>query len=712
MKAEGTHRPAGPIAPQPRGLRGGLLVSSAAVLWLLGVGAAPAQVPGGVGASAGEKLVPGVFRPLTDDRGATWNLQQNGVIGRAKNGLASGALVLQVNNMQFYNYQPLMTPDGLEFVLDNNQANLGLQVTRRIRLDKRDGGLRYLELLGNPGPAAVTATVELRSNLGGRFAAFHTDRGRQDVSSLEKRETGVLVVPKTAGMRGLIFTMASPKSTLKPVITHQNEYQFNFAYQVTIPAGQTVALLHTVTEVDVPEEFDARTLGRLFRGAALARKLKSLRPEHRPLVANFDSGTGLGRAALMASMTLEGLGIERARSDVLALGDRTRLLGTASCGSLEVETNYGRAAIPFERVAAIVGGNRGRSGTARVFLRDGQVFTGQVRAAGLRFAMPSGASLDLDVDNLDRLVRSEAPGEGRWSEEAAALLETFRGDRIALAAGSVGKLSCVTPWGGLDFAVDELAWLSPPEDEPVGHRIEFRDGSRFFAFLGGGDITAESLLFGPFSIGSLEVRSLVTRAVMAESGGQGASDAGEAVEPSWPEGGSAVAMPEHPFLVLSGGQRLLARVDAPALTAVTNAEAIELPPETIRRLRNLREEVLLEEDEPSRFEIELWGGGVIVGQLRDAVVPVRFRSELWQIPVEDLSELVTPLPQVSDASRQRIAALIRDLGSDEWRSRESATEELAEFGYLARPFLEEALRVNPDPEVRRRLEKLLGDLAP
>jgi HEAT repeat protein len=57
-----------------------------------------------------------------------------------------------------------------------------------------------------------------------------------------------------------------------------------------------------------------------------------------------------------------------------------------------------------------------------------------------------------------------------------------------------------------------------------------------------------------------------------------------------------------------------------------------------------------------------------------------------------------------------MAGLIRDLGSDDWQSRESATEALAAFGFLARPLLDEALKSSPDPEVRRRVEQLIGEM--
>jgi hypothetical protein len=59
----------------------------------------------------------------------------------------------------------------------------------------------------------------------------------------------------------------------------------------------------------------------------------------------------------------------------------------------------------------------------------------------------------------------------------------------------------------------------------------------------------------------------------------------------------------------------------------------------------------------------------------------------------------------------RIARLLVDLDADEFSTREKATTELAKLGKVAEPQLREALQGQPSPEVRRRVEKLLEQLA-
>ena len=116
-------------------------------------------------------------------------------------------------------------------------------------------------------------------------------------------------------------------------------------------------------------------------------------------------------------------------------GCTTRLIGAADSGPLRLKSGIGEAEIPFDQVTAIEGGNRQRRDGARVFLADGQVFSGDVNAVGLSFVMASGGSMDLDVSRMDRLVRAARNDEGEWAETTSALLETFNGDRIAVQDG-------------------------------------------------------------------------------------------------------------------------------------------------------------------------------------------------------------------------------------------------------------------------------------
>ena len=128
----------------------------------------------------GEKLVPAAMNVITDKQGNSWNLEQNGNLGRVGNSMVNSGLTLLLNNQQFYTYQPMMTADGKEFVLLNrpNSSLMGLQVLRRIRVLEKEGALRYLEILTNGNANAITLSVALRTNFSGNYKTYLTDQGK------------------------------------------------------------------------------------------------------------------------------------------------------------------------------------------------------------------------------------------------------------------------------------------------------------------------------------------------------------------------------------------------------------------------------------------------------------------------------------------------------------------------------------------------------
>lgn len=644
--------------------------------------------------AAAETLVPANMQPQTDDKGNQWSLNNYGFLQNTGNSFFNNILMLHINGQQFYNYQPMQTADGKEFVLPAQQPLMGLQITRRVRLMEKEGVMRYVDLFHNPGSAPVTATAEYRNNFSAPVGASVTDKATLNPGALAKGETGLIVLPKQAGgQKACVFILGAPSAKLRPNFIRRGQYENHFSFALTVPPNDTIALCYGVALATAPAENDKAAVAKIFKATPAAKILKTLRREDLALLANFAERSGGDAGAVLAAGGLDTLEVERGRSDILAMGDKTRLTGTASCGQFAITTAYGQAAVPFEQIAAVAGGARAGGGV-RVFLRDGQVFTGTAEAADLRFSMPSGARVDLDLATLDRLVRKEEPGEGKWDAGATAMLLTQQGDQIALGAGAA-SFEATTPWGPLAFSLDDVSWFAPSDDAGVGHQIEFKDGSRFYGFLSGAEITVPTKLFGSRTFSPAQVRALVTSAALAKA----RSDAAD-------------TPPDQPYVQLSGGQRLLARLDLDALTVLTGAKSIQVPPHGIRSLRNAREEAepeTLEADSPP-FQIDLWGGGTMLGQVREPVLPFRVRNAVWSVPIADVVEIANPAPQVSDETRVKMSGFIRDLGSDAWEQREAASQALAEFGFMARPLLDEALKTTPDPEVRRRVEKLIDEM--
>lgn len=652
---------------------------SAACSWALGA------VPAGAAAVRAERLVPANFAARTDALGFSWDVTSTGAIKYGTNGCFSNALVLTVNGCQFNSPGPMMTADGSEYVLTAGVA--GVEVTRRVKVLPKASITRYVEVFENRGNSPLALTVTLQTKLSSQCQLVMSDSGAPNPTSLGKKECGLLALRQQGSRPSVVFWLAGTRSRVKPGIVNNQNYNLTFSYSLTVGAGKTVALLHGVAQRRINAIPDVRALQGLFAPFMSRKWMRGLPRKVRRTIANTGRLGYAWGADFQGSMSLENLGVSRGKTDILALGGESRLSGAASCEHLSVETRYGPKAVPFEDVAAMVGG-KPSAGGGRLYLRDGQVFCGELKARGLRFTLNSGFEMSLSGTTAGVLAMRVVPGDGEPARDAVAFVETFGGDRLAVAGGPSASLTSVTPWGPLEIPLDELRWLSSDGESP-GHRIRLRDGSSFFAFLDDSPLALKTLSFGV-----REFRPGDIRAIETVRGGREEAD-------------ERIA---RPHLVLVGGNVLVGMTDLPAVNLVAAGQVVPLPPGQIRVMHNLSEENGAEAGGGTVFCAEMWGGGTLVGRLHEAILPVRVRGVTWQVPARDIVDVFVTSPTVPGALRERIAGLIRGLGHPDWKEREKASRELAALGFVAKEQLNEARKVTTDAEVRRRAQVLLDGI--
>jgi RNA polymerase sigma factor (sigma-70 family) len=91
----------------------------------------------------------------------------------------------------------------------------------------------------------------------------------------------------------------------------------------------------------------------------------------------------------------------------------------------------------------------------------------------------------------------------------------------------------------------------------------------------------------------------------------------------------------------------------------------------------------------------------------------RAHHALWTMVAgarQSVSFLAERLSRVAAVGDKRIARLIMDLDSEDFKARTQASKELAELGHLAEPALSSALAAKPSLELRQRANKLLDAL--
>ena len=642
--------------------------------------------------AAAENLVPGNFNPRTDGGGFYWDIEQRGMVSDGNNDCFDGGLILTVNGAEFISQQPQMTQDGRELVLSTALGSV--TVTRRTRVDPAVAGIRFVDMFRNTSGSAVSVTANLRSHLGGQCQMTISDAGAQNPTTLGKTEGGLIAVQHPGTSRpSVMWLLADPRSRVKPSIAVNQNYEYNFTYTLNIPPGRTMSVMHTCVMMQMGGTApDAARLAALIKPYRSRDWLKDLPGEVRRTLVNAGRGSaGGGGDAPELLAHLERLGIARGDADVLASGEETRLRGKATCAKLSIETHYGVAEIPFADVAALVGSKHLGGGGGEIYLRDGQVLRGKIAAEKLRFTLNSGLALDLKIESLDRLVTEALPTDGKADAGVAAIVDTFDGDRLALVRGTSATFVAQTPWGPREVKLDELRWLRLPGDDRPGHLVGLNDGSRFFAYLAGEPLNLEMRLFGGQQFLPTEIRAIQSTEIRRE-------------------GDSDEIDPGQPHVILAGGTTLAGRIDAAEIHFLTSGTVVPVPPEQLRSMRNQSsdEDGLLAEG--TAFLAEIWGGGTLEGSLQETVLPIRLADRVIQVPVRDIVDVVVPTPSVPESLRDTIAALIRDLGNDDWETRETASRELADLGFLSHTQLSEADKQATDPEVRRRVRVLLESL--
>lgn len=635
----------------------------------------PAQTPPRSSAA----LVPANYNAVTDSLGFPWDVNQYGGINNGASCFSSG-FILSINGNQFNAQQGMMAADGTEYF---HTANMnGIEVTRRTRIDTKAGYCRFIETLRNTGGAPLTFTAVIQTQFNNRMQSTLTDTGAPSAAQLGAKDCGlVCICPTNTGRQvpSVLWMLASPGGKMRPTVNNQQNYRISANYPITLAPGETVSLVHAAAQRNLTGGTDAKALAKLFAPLKSAKLVVDIPSKERRRFANFASSRLLGTEGAALASLLEKLGVERGATDVLAIGETTRLRGTASCAALEIESQLGKAQIPFERVAAIVGGAR----DSRVLLRDGQSLTGRLNAPALKFTLVTGTTMELSIAALDRLILRANPQDAIAS--AWGFVETFDGDRIAVKPDPSLRLRANTAWGVREISPEDLISCGPSEDAPLRFFVTLKDGSRFIALLDGDTLQFETALFGKKEFSTAAIRQV---AVMQP---KPADDADEHTA-------------DRPFVALAGGQALGGQIDLAELHFLSPAGIIPVAPNLIRTLHNTNED---EAEESPIFNAELWGGGAVSGALRETLLPVRCGGAVLRVPSREVTDASVPSPIVPEGLRDKIAKLVRDLGDPGWEKREAASRELGELGAMARAQLEETLRQTTDAEVKRRAQALL-----
>ncbi len=646
-------------------------------------------------------LLPGSVTPRPDGQGTTWSVQANGMVNNMQNSVLSYGFNLsaQNNGEEFAIAGPtLVSKDGSLAMLQGTL--MGLQVTRLIRVDQRLGVVRWVDVFKNASSAQIAGAVGFSFRLNAQAGQVVSEAGTPLSGSLGAKE-GALILTKPPQYRNnwtdLVLLLADPSVKDKPTINNQNNYEFTISWNLTVPAGKTVALMYAAALRPMANGPDTKEAQRLLAAVGSRAFMADLPVGLRRLILNWKV-SGLVDDDLPAADIPEELVSARGDGDLLALGASTRLRGTAAlaAGARLILTVEGKPVdLPWERILAIAGGR-----STRVFLQDGQSLSGTLAPVTVNFTLASGQAVSVTTERIGWLLRVPKPDHG--SVDAPILITTRDGVRLRAKAAADVRLRAGTPWGVVDLRLADIANLVPAEGG--GCTVRLADGSRFHALLAGDDLLVDTVLLGQRRIRLDQLVGMAAR-VAAPTPAPAGSLAG----------GGAPASDDTelrtPYVLLAGGQLLLGGIELPELHVRLAGNRLAVPPSQVRALTNREatDNADMRSDEPP-VRLELWGGDTVEGVLDEPVLPFRVGGTLLTVPMADVVEIHVPTPVIAAATRTRISDLVAKLGDADWAKREAASKALGELGGVARQPLEEALSAASDPEVKLRLEKLIGEL--
>jgi len=563
-----------------------------------------------------QKLAPAEFKHVTDALGFRWDPHPNygGGFNDGQNDCFDGGLILSINGARFQPRDSKMSEDGREYVLTNQVKHL--DVTRRIYINTELSAARIVELIHNPTKAEIQAKVQITSDLGTTPAKRLTSDGKPFSAKLGPDHVGVICVSSGGNRPSAAFLVADPGRPEHVPEVKLNNDDVHVTWDLTVAPGQTLGLIHAVAQraagSSVEEIFEA-LYDRGFVDAQLPKEVAEQ-------IVNFRLKSGGDGEPLIDQITLlaERHEVERGESDIVWMDPDTKITGTIECEQVTIETRYGPATVPWEQVAAIVGGE-GVEATMSLYLRNGEILRGLVTAEAMSLTSDDDVTLEFSPAAIALLITRRSDLDNQTSPEAHALVTTPHGDRLIVTAESEGGLSGHTLWGEVRTPLAEIGHLRPDAEMGLARRVILSDGSNFWIVPGTQTLVLHTPRFGPVEAPSTHVAAVGRLATMEQLNDEDA-DSANAIRP----------VPDLPRCTLRGETLLAGRLDVTQLEIRHDQGVDRIELERIASITRQDESGL------PRFSVSLFDGKSIEGQLRRVMLPIRSPRQSWSIPTEHL----------------------------------------------------------------------------
>jgi hypothetical protein len=601
-----------------------------------------------------QTLIDPQWQQQRDSQGAFWMFDPQSSV-RINGGMSMLMNInpAMVNNMQFMPSRVQMRPDGTEYVFEANNANNNpfggmaptLLTLRRIKLDLQSSTVRFVDSFQNPGPTPIQVNVATGSSMrvpiqsvmsGPSGTTLNAANGQPMLNpatgavpysvpggamvhlSMPEHDCGIVLQSPVGGFPGLMFYVPE-SANVKPSIDIQSMRRLQVSYTLTVPAQATASVVWGLVQRPQQAKLDAAEIKNQLKVFQSREWLADLPESVAKSIVNyrrFSSSPNSSAGSLLQPVLdiAAQYGIERGKVDVLVQDEQTQLSGLMTGSNFFVGTPLGKTSVPLSEVALFCGG-AGADRPMRLYLRNGEILTGQVNADSLVLKAQTGVEAKLLPKDVHMLFLHAGRDDGKTVAAAHSVLETNDGLRLLLS-GSDAPLHAVTPWGALDVGLSEIESLVARRDPQPVYRLTLKDGSSLSVLFQGEFPLVQSLRFGPVNLSSAGVRQLssLKALVLAKE-----SDREERV---------GLAGPHCRLIddtVLSG------TIDLPNMTVTTAGGVLSIAMSQIREAQHSSDP---QADGP--FDIQLDDGRRINGRLTNRTLTIRFHGKVWTVPAQHL----------------------------------------------------------------------------
>lgn len=436
---------------------------------------------------------------VQDEAGFFWQLTGNGALTSGETQYLQSGMNLLVDNVVFAPGEALVHSPGegvskIDTVFTETRE--GLTISRDVWIDTARSGVRFFDSIKNTGAKPVEVVVVLRTTYPFGWQSLHDSDGNllssDPVLRLDPDDSGLTVhFSPSEGRHDTLFLTGTNAEGVKPALgASTNSRELTLQYDLSLKAGGTASLYHWLMQRNLPSPAAASEAFNLFsqRNQLInpgVSSLEAVSVVNLPRSAFPDETAAPSRLRELLALNdlMDQLGWHRRRDDTHWLGQTNQISGELSRkGSLRIVGNeFGERDVSLDQIAAIQG-NAGGGTKPFLYLRNGEVLTGDVADAKLDWKVGE-ATKSLGMGDIQLLLLGTEVADGAPPKNATHFVKFKSGVILAVDGESSEPIDYHALWGAGQIKLSDLVEMRYSSSPNPGFVLRTSDGSVFDVFL-------------------------------------------------------------------------------------------------------------------------------------------------------------------------------------------------------------------------------------